>query len=40
MKHYIKQKPRESLLNEDGDIKQSIISLLKSGDEDNIELFV
>jgi len=38
MKHYIKQKLRESLLNEDDDIKQSIISLLKTGDESNIEL--
>jgi len=38
MKHYIKQKLRESLLNEDDDIKQSIISLLKSGDIDNIDL--
>ena len=38
MKHYIKQLLRESLLNEDDDIKQSIINLLKSGDERNIEL--
>ena len=38
MKHYIKQRLRESLLSEDDDIKQSIISLLKSGDIDNIEL--
>ena len=38
MKHYIKRLLRESLINEDDDIKQSIISLLKSGDIDNIDL--
>jgi len=38
MKHYIKRLLRESLLNEDDDIKQSIINLLKSGDIDNIDL--
>ena len=38
MKKYIKQRLRESLLNENDDIKQKIISLIKSGDEDNIEL--
>ena len=38
MKKYIKQRLRESLINEDDDIKQSIINLLKSGDIDNIDL--
>ena len=38
MKHYIKEKRRESLLNEEPSDEDKIISLLKSGDESNIEL--
>jgi len=38
MKHYIKQKRRESLLNEEPSDVDKIINLLKSGDESNIEL--
>jgi hypothetical protein len=37
MKHYIKEKRRESLLNEEPSDEDKIISLLKSGDESNIE---
>jgi Leucine-rich repeat (LRR) protein len=38
MKHYIKQRLRESLLNEELSDEDKIINLLKSGDESNIEL--
>jgi Leucine-rich repeat (LRR) protein len=38
MKRYIKKLLREGLLSEDDDIKQKLMSLLKSGDIDNIEL--
>ena len=38
MKHYIKQRFRESLLNEEPSDVDKIINLLKSGDESNIEL--
>ena len=38
MKRYIKKLLRESLIREDDDIKQKLISLIKTGDEDKIEL--
>ncbi len=38
MKKYIKKLLREGLISEDDDIKQKLISLLKSGDKNNIEL--
>ena len=38
MKHYIKQKLRESLLNEEPSDEDKIINLLKTGNERNIEL--
>ena len=38
MKHYIKQKLRESLLSEELSDEDKIINLLKTGNESNIEL--
>ncbi len=38
MKHYITQKLRESLLNEEPSDEDKIINLLNTGDESNIEL--
>ena len=38
MKRYIKKLLRESLIREDDDIKQKLMSLLNTGDKDNIEL--
>jgi len=38
MKLYIKKLLRESLISEDDDIKQKLMSLLNTGDKDNIEL--
>ena len=38
MKRYIKKLLRESLIREDDDIKQKLISLINSGDKNNIEL--